>query len=75
MSHEYCKIFHFDQSAIASTLTLLELDPQHNHLAEQLQKTIIKPHLDAIIDKFYHDYILVHEPEGQPGPIFAITGY
>ena len=62
MYHEYCKIFHYDESEIARTLALLELGPQDSALAELLHKSIIKPHLGQIIDRFYNDYLLAHEP-------------
>jgi diguanylate cyclase (GGDEF)-like protein len=59
--HEYCKVFHYDQSGITSALALLELSPEDSHLAESLQENIIKPNLRAIIDTFYDEYLLVHE--------------
>jgi len=61
MTHEYCTAFHYDQAAIASCLSLLELHQDDNHLAEQLHKNIIRPNLEEIIDKFYHEYLLKHE--------------
>ena len=61
MHHEYCKVFHYDQSGITSALALLELGPEDSHQAELLQKNIIKPNLHAIIDTFYDEYLLVHE--------------
>ncbi len=53
MRNRYCKEFGFNSTGIKTRLQLVGLDDADFELHDTLQKQVIIPHIDEIIDKFY----------------------
>lgn len=53
MRNRYCKEFGFNSTGIKTRLQLVGLDEADFKLRDTLQKQVIIPHIDEIIDKFY----------------------
>lgn len=60
MSFKYCKKYGFTHKKIEQRLRLLEFDASAEHYNDFLQRVIITPNADAIVDQFYDDYLLKH---------------
>ena len=57
----YWEKYGFNEAQLAAHLRLVELDENDKSLAQELQKKVISPNIDQIIDNFY-DYML-QQPE------------
>jgi len=58
---EFCKQFGFDQKSIQRRITLLRLNKHDHDLADSLNNDVIRPNIQAIINRFYE--ILLFNPE------------